>query len=150
MTYLQATARPDGPAASCLRLLDSGAISLFVSRDVLDEVQNVLARPNLRRKNPLLTDEAVQELLDRLRRTATFLDPVPRHFTYSRDPKDEPYLNLAIAAGAHYLVSWDHDLLDPMANSQEGLDFRQRVPGLTVVTPPAFLRAVEGAPEEQR
>jgi putative PIN family toxin of toxin-antitoxin system len=150
MTYLQATARPDGPAAACLRLLDSGAITLFVSRDVLNEVQDVLARPNLRRKNPLLTDEAVQELLDRLARTALLIEPVPAHFTYARDPKDEPYLNLAIAAGARYLVSWDHDLLDLMADSPEALDFRRRFPGLTVITPPAFLRAIERESEERR
>jgi putative PIN family toxin of toxin-antitoxin system len=150
MTYLQATARPDGPAAACLRLLDSGSITLIVSRDVLNEVQNVLARPNLRRKNPLLTDEAVQKLLDRLARTALLIDPVPVHFTYARDPKDEPYLNLAIAAGAHYLVSWDHDLLDLMADRPEALDFRQRFPGLTVITPPAFLRAIERDSEEMR
>jgi predicted nucleic acid-binding protein len=91
----------------------------------------------------------VEELLDRLARTATLLDPVPTHFAYVRDPKDEPYLNLAIAAGAHYLVSWDPDLLDLMTDSPEALDFRQRFPGLTVLTPPAFLRAVERVSEQR-
>jgi len=40
------------------------------------------------------------------------ISEVPRVFAYDRDPKDEPYINLAIAAGANYIVSWDNDILD--------------------------------------
>jgi putative PIN family toxin of toxin-antitoxin system len=140
MTFLQATARPTGPAAACLRLLEAGAVGLFVSDDVLREVEDVLSRPNLRRKNPLLTDQAVRLLLDRLAQLATRLDPVPFQFPYPRDPKDEPYLNLAIAAGASYLVTWDKDLLDLMADNPDGTAFRSRFSGLLILTPVAFLR----------
>jgi hypothetical protein len=34
-----------------------------------------------------------------------FVHDVPRIFEYDRDPKDEAYINLALAAGATYLVS---------------------------------------------
>jgi hypothetical protein len=44
MTFLQATARPSGPAAACLRLVDTGALTLFVSADLLREVEDVLSR----------------------------------------------------------------------------------------------------------
>lgn len=139
MLFLQATGRPTGPAAACLRLFESGALTLCVSDDVLREVEDVLSRPMLRRKNPLLTDQAVRQLLDRLARLATRLDAVPPRFPYPRDPKDEPYLNLAIAAGASYLVTWDKDLLDLMADNPEGIAFRGRFPGLIILTPVTFL-----------
>lgn len=38
-----------------------------------------------------------------------------KQFSYERDPKDEPYVNLALAAGAKYLVTRDKDLLDLMS-----------------------------------
>ena len=37
---------------------------------------------------------------------------VPPVFTYDRDPKDEKYVNLAIAGNASFIVSRDKDLLD--------------------------------------
>ena len=57
-------------------------------------------------------------------------------FTLDRDPKDEIYVNLAIEAGASYLVSRDKDLLDLMNDP----DFRSRFPGLTILDPVAFLK----------
>jgi uncharacterized protein len=67
---------------------------------------------------------------------------VPGQFQYDRDPKDEPYVDLALAAQAVYLVSRDKDLLELTAD--EG--FRERFPGLMVLDPAALLR--EMAPAE--
>jgi putative PIN family toxin of toxin-antitoxin system len=147
MVFLQATGRPSGLAAVCLRLLEAGVITLFVSDGILREVEDVLSRPRLRRKNPLLTDQAVQQLLSRLAQLATRLDFVPLQFPFPRDPKDEPYLNLAIAARARYLVTWDKDLLDLMADNPEGIAFRGRFPGIRILTPVMFLRELGQTPE---
>jgi putative PIN family toxin of toxin-antitoxin system len=148
MTYLQGAASPKGPAAACLRLLEQGVFSLFFSADILREVTNVLSRPKLRQKNPLLTDERVREFIEQVRRIGTPIDPVPSRFSYPRDPKDEPYLNLALACDADYLVSWDNDLLDLMTSTaSEAVDFRALCPHLAILTPPAFLRAIAGSSE---
>lgn len=64
---------------------------------------------------------------------------MPRIEKLDRDPKDEPYLNLAIAAKATYLVSRDRDLLDLMADPT----FRQRHPDLLILDPVEFLREIE-------
>ena len=57
-----------------------------------------------------------------------------------RDPKDEPYLNLAIATKTSFIVSRDNDLLDLMRWDQaEGREFQKRFRFLRVVTPEAFL-----------
>lgn len=64
---------------------------------------------------------------------------MPEHYVLARDPDDSIYLNLAITAGAPYLVTTDLDLLDLMdPQSTAGIDFRNRFPGVEVVTPTAF------------
>jgi predicted nucleic acid-binding protein len=72
-----------------------------------------------------------------VRAIAVALKDVPHLFSYPRDPDDEPYVNLAIAAGARYLVSWDNDLLDLMQDE----DFLQRLPDLTISNPVPLLKA---------
>ncbi|HSO75439.1 MAG TPA: putative toxin-antitoxin system toxin component, PIN family, partial [Blastocatellia bacterium] len=79
-------------------------------------------------------------LLVGLKENATFLESVPATFSYDRDPKDEMYINLALAAGAVYMVTRDNDLLHLMKESDIGRDFRQRYPSLTILDPVAFLR----------
>jgi putative PIN family toxin of toxin-antitoxin system len=82
MIYLQATANESGPAAALLRLVDNDEVALFVSREVLEEVRNVLSRPQIRQRNPAITNERVDALLSRLAEKATLLDDVWPHFTY--------------------------------------------------------------------
>jgi predicted nucleic acid-binding protein len=74
---------------------------------------------------------------------------VPKVFTYPRDPDDEPQINLAVAAGAQYLVTWDNDLLDLMNEKKAaGSDFRRRFPHLLILSPVALIREISGVPSE--
>jgi putative PIN family toxin of toxin-antitoxin system len=143
VVFLQAAGRPSGPAAACLVLLSEGRLTLCLCSQVFAEVADILNRPRVRRRFPLLTDERVDRFLLDVRAKATFIDAVPPAFTDARDPDDEPLVNLAVAAGARYLVTWDNDLLDLMGETTPaGSDFRQRFPGLTVLNPVALLRAM--------
>src|SRR5438876_5508823 len=108
--FLQAVINEDGPAFACISLVDSGQITLLLSPEVLAEAKDVLHRPKLQRKFPNLTPARVQEFLEHLEGNAVIVAAVPRVFTLERDPKDEIYVNLAIAAGATHLVSRDKDL----------------------------------------
>ena len=45
---------------------------------------------------------------------ATWISNVPEHYVLARDPDDSKYLNLAITADAHYVVTDDLDLLERM------------------------------------
>src|SRR5262245_4108933 len=103
MVFLQGAARPEGPAAACLRLAEAGHVELYLSEELLAEVRDVLTRPKMRQKFPALTPEAVSAFLDRLGRHALMVSEVGSALTLSRDVKDEKYLNLAVAAGATYL-----------------------------------------------
>ena len=97
--------------------METGCLTLFISEAILTEVHDVLSRPKIRTKNPAITDETVESLLTRIRKVAQRIDPVPISFSLPRDPDDEPYLNLAIAAGANCLVTRDRDMLDLMHDS---------------------------------
>ena len=141
---LQATARERSVAAKCLNLVESGLIQLFVSREVLAEVEDVLNRPEIRAHFPDLSDEIVGAFLKRLQKHSTLVRLVPKKFSYPRDEDDEPYINLAVAAGAGFIISRDRDLLDLMTgNTDECKEFRQRFRSLRVVEPVEFLKLME-------
>lgn len=140
-THLRSIVSPRGPAASCFALLGTDVINLFVSRDVLREVNDVLSRPELRQKLPLLTQASRNSHLQRLDQEAILIHNVPETFRYPRDPDDEIYVNLALVTHAEYLVSYDKDLLDLMtANTETARDFRLRAPHLKILEPLDFLR----------
>jgi putative PIN family toxin of toxin-antitoxin system len=138
---LVAAAKERSAAAACLWLARSGYIRLFLSKDVLAEVEDVLNRPKIRQAFDTLTDELVNSFLERLREVGEFVRSVPKKFIYPRDKNDEPYINLAGAVDAHYLVSRDKDLLDlNTGHSIEGKEFRQRFRPLKVIQPLDLLR----------
>jgi len=101
-------------------------------------------RPRLRAKFPALTPQAVQAFLADVLRQAHSITDVPKAYCLPRDPKDEKYINLAIASGARYLVSRDKDLLDLMnEQTPEGRDFRRRFPDLRIIDPPTFVHEMD-------
>ncbi len=141
--FLQGTIKKTGPAVACLALIESGAIELFISTELLDEVRDVLTRPKLQARYSRLTDARAAELIEKLLAQATLIDPVPHKFSYARDPRDEPYINLALAARADYLVSRDRDLLDLMTgHTVECKEFRQRFRMGKVIDPVELLRVL--------
>jgi predicted nucleic acid-binding protein len=81
----------------------------------------------------------VKTFVDTAMRQAVMLSDVPHVFTYPRDPDDEPYVDLAVAVGATYLVSRDKDLLELMHDP----DFGARFPRLAILDPVALLRAMQ-------
>ena len=116
MVFLQAAARPSGPAGALLDSVEDGSLRLLLSREILEEVRDVLCRPELTSKFASLKPDLVQQFLDRLMLRSEIIEGIVRKFTYDRDPKDEKYINLAIAGQADYLISRDNDLLDLEGN----------------------------------
>jgi len=143
MVFLQGAARRDGAAGACLLLVERKAVELFLSGEVLSEIRDVLNRPKVRHKFPALNDQRVEQFLQALEKMAEIIHEVPRAVAYERDPRDEPYVNLAIAARAGFLVSRDGDFLD-LANpsNADGALLRNLAPGLQILDPVSFLREV--------
>jgi predicted nucleic acid-binding protein len=75
-----------------------------------------------------------------LGKRSLMIPAVPHVFSYQRDPKDEPYIDLAIAVGASCLVSRDKDVLD-LANptDADGAHLRHLAPLLRILDPLSFL-----------
>jgi putative PIN family toxin of toxin-antitoxin system len=134
--FFQATRNSNSPAAEALRLLETGAFLLFVSDTILREIRETLTDPEIRAKSPSLTDEVVSAFFDRLSTKTKLIKDVPEQFSYERDPDDAEYVNLALAAGAKYLVSRDKDLLDLTKVDA----FRKQYPSLTILDPVGFLQ----------
>lgn len=143
MVFLQGAARPEGVAGACLTLADAGLVQLCLSKDVIDEVRDVLSRAEVRRKFRSLSDDLVDRFVEAAQRRALWIPDPPRLFVLARDPKDEPYINLAIAGEADYLVSRDNDLLDlARADDVDGVRLRALAPNLRILPPGDFLQEV--------
>jgi predicted nucleic acid-binding protein len=82
MVYLQAIVRETSPAATCLRLSESREIELFISRQIIAEVQNVLSRDHVRGRFKTITDESAASFIERVRQTSKLIKTVPRRFSY--------------------------------------------------------------------
>ncbi len=89
-------------------LLRAEAIDLFaLSAEVDAEIAEVLGRPRFTR---VVTAARRTRILEILRGDVVWFTPAER-VTDCRDPKDNKYLELALAAGAGAIVSGDADLL---------------------------------------
>ena len=143
VVFLQAAISGRGPAAAALAAVEAGGIELLVSDPILREIGEVLNRPNIQTRYPQLSAERISAFLGRISNLATSVTDVTSLFRYHRDPDDEPYLNLAIASKAQFLVTRDRDLLDLNKESDpDGQRLRAQAPGLRILDPAAFLEAL--------
>jgi putative PIN family toxin of toxin-antitoxin system len=135
----------DGPAYRCLRLVEQKRAALVLSLDILAETRDVLGRPFVREVIPEIGADRIEKFLKKLRYTAELWRSVPQVQKYPRDPDDEPYLNLAIAARAEFLVSRDNDLLTLSTDhSDEAKQFRQLTRNqLRILGPAEFLAEMD-------
>jgi putative PIN family toxin of toxin-antitoxin system len=144
VVFLQGLIKESGPAATCLEHFEQGRFSLAISSEILTELHDVLSRSHLRQSFPRLTEEKLEQLIDLLLLKGKLFRNVPRVFDLPRDPDDEPYINLAIEAGARFLVTRDRDLLDLMNwETKEGRGFQSRFAQLKILNPVDFLRMLE-------
>jgi len=81
--------------------------SILLSTATAQELTKVLARPKFDR---YISTETRNRFLAALLRSATILEP-DELIQVCRDPKDNKFLELAVAGSAKYLVSGDADLL---------------------------------------
>ena len=90
---------PEGNAASVLRLAESRAFRCYVSQEMLNEYEEVLARISLGLKL-----EQVKKFLRMLRRTYIMVDPA-KQVEAASDPDDDKFLECALKARADYIVT---------------------------------------------
>lgn len=119
-------------------------LELFISPITFAEVEEVLFRSNIINRIPYSSQEQIEFFLKSIVDNATIIHHIPKKFDFERDPKDEPYINLAIAANAVYIISRDKDLLDLMTGyTDECKEFRQKFRLLKAIEPLEFLKEIE-------
>jgi putative PIN family toxin of toxin-antitoxin system len=144
--FIQYFLNPGGLAGHCLKIVKDKKARLFISNAILNEIISVLLRPDVLSRFPDLTDLSIDAFVNDVASISNLVNPVPKNFTFERDPKDEMVVDLAVHSDAKYIVSRDNDLLDLMTGyTDECKDFRRRFRGLKVVTPTEFLATVEEA-----
>jgi uncharacterized protein len=81
--------------------------SLYLSEPVLDEIRDVLSRRKFRR---YVGEQRIAEIIALMLADAHFVSPTAK-VQACRDPADDKYLDLALAADAYAIVTGDRDLL---------------------------------------
>lgn len=61
--YLQAALSDNGAAYACWQLVEKGEARVFINEAILAEIEDVLYRPKLRKKYPVLTAEKISRTL---------------------------------------------------------------------------------------
>lgn len=148
MIFVQALISGRGMAAGCINRLKAGRFVLFVSKSILAEMSDVPLRPELTRKYTHLTPERVSAFYAEIEPLSVLVPDPPKSFQLPRDANDEMFLDLAIAGRADYVVTWNERHLTYLmkADTPEGRDFCSRFPGIRILSPPAFLNALDANP----
>jgi putative PIN family toxin of toxin-antitoxin system len=139
-----------GTSAACIEAVRDDRATLHVSDAMVAEVVDVVGRPNMVRRFPHVTPSRIDRFREDVRQLA-IQHPPPHHvFDLPRDPKDEPYTDLASAVNATYLVTWNDKHLTYLMRqtTPEGRDFCARFPFVTILTPPDFLRRLDPPTED--
>jgi len=100
-----------GPPSRILDRIESGKDILFVSREILQEVSNVLGRKKLK----LVLEKrnlSRGDLLVWIIQNSTIVLPQPMAgIVINDDPSDDKILACALSSGVDYIISGDHHLL---------------------------------------
>jgi uncharacterized protein len=127
-------------AGRAVNACDRRAVVLLLSKPVLSEYRAVLTAPTIVERYPELTKEKVEVALRRLRYVGDAIRSVRVDFEYARDPKDEKFIELAVAGEATHIVTADKDLLSLISGYGEAAKrFRQRAPSVRVLDARVFV-----------
>jgi uncharacterized protein len=100
-----------GARSPLFALWQSRQFDLYLSPQILSELEDTFSRPKIQRFiRPTTGKHFLQLLVER----AIFVQPAAT-FPHSRDPNDDKILATAVAANADYLVTLDKDLYDDPA-----------------------------------
>jgi len=100
----------EGNEAELLRKIEQGKAKLYITTEILKEVEEVVKRPKfneIMKKVSLTPDQIVQKIF-----SLSHLIIAPKlNIKACRDEKDNKFLECAESSKADYLVSGDEDLL---------------------------------------
>ncbi len=127
--WISAIILPQSSIGRLIPLLQDGVFTPLFHTTTLTELLSVLNRPRIQNKYGVSMD-TIQTIAELLLVNGEAVEPT-RKFTVCRDPKDDIFLDVAIAGGADVIVSGDADLLSlhPFC-------------GIPIISPAEFLRSI--------
>ena len=102
-----------GPSHRILRAMLMGEVTFAVSPAVALEYEDVLKRPGILGEDAWLGESAIDTVLDAVFSRAVLISPWFRFRPFLQDPKDDIYIECALAAGASLIVSHDRHFQHP-------------------------------------
>lgn len=130
---ISAIIKPTGSVGRVLLLLRDGRYTILYAQSLLAELVDVLNRPRIRHKYRL-SNEDIETALALILLRGEAVHP-QRQITICRDPRDDKFLEVAVAGKANVIVSGDEDLL--------GLNPFEGIP---IVSPRDFLDLLDAEP----
>jgi uncharacterized protein len=134
---VRAMLNPEGSVGPVVDYLRDGRYVFLYSEATLNEFVDVLSRPRMVHRYGITTDEVDALCALVIRRG----EPVQSNQTVTacRDPKDNAFLEVAVAGRADVIVTGDEDLevLDPFE-------------GIPIVSPAKFLRLLSESLEAEK
>jgi len=106
---VSALIRCQGATGSVLRAIRDGRFTVSYSTPILIEVIDVLSRPPFHTKYHIQPED-ITDLVNLIRLRGELVTP-QQQVSDCRDPKDNKYLEAALAGGVDVIVSGDDDLL---------------------------------------
>lgn len=114
-----------GALVLVLEKWDQGKFTVIVTTDILDEYFQVLNRPKLK-----LKQETIDKISAFIYQFSEFVIPEERLHIIEADPKDDKFLEAAVAGKVDFIVSGDNHLLElkefrniPIISGSEFLEF---------------------------
>jgi uncharacterized protein len=107
---VSALIRKHGTTGDVLRALRDGRFTVIYTTDIMVEIIDVLGRASFRTKYHIQPDD-ITALVNLIRLRGELVTPT-RKVMACRDPKDNKFLEAALATQTDCIVSGDGDLLD--------------------------------------
>ncbi|MGE5378153.1 MAG: putative toxin-antitoxin system toxin component, PIN family [Bacteroidota bacterium] len=108
--FVSALIRRQGTPGDVLRALRDGRFTIIYTTDIVVEIIDVLGRPFFRTKYHIEPDD-MTALVNLIRLRGELVNP-DKKVTACRDPKDNKFLEAALASSVDCIVSGDRDLLE--------------------------------------
>lgn len=136
MIFVQWALLPAERSHGTATLFSEGRIELCLSVDLEQEIVRALRYPELKKRAPHLTEAVIRSLIDAVGAKATFFEHIPSPFSHAQHGKDDHIFNLAIAAKADFLVTWERRHLEmDRAHPEDARRLHELAPQLRIVTP---------------
>ncbi len=129
-----------GASHAVLRGMLTGEVSFAVSPAVVLEYESVLKRPGILGETPWIRPEQIDTILDALCASGKLVEPWFHFRPFLDDPKDDPYIDCALAGGASVILSRDRHFQHPAVEAF----------GLRVLTAGDFLDERRSAKSNRR